>query len=171
MLHHQPDAPPAPRRSAEHVFTERFDALAAIAYRVAFRILGDRHICEEIAQEALARAYSRWRKVSSYAEPWVAKVAGNLAIDQVRKKPAATVATAPTEDTDVDATVTLRLDLQQALRSLPPRQRETLILRYLADMPESAVGKALGIRPGSVKQHLHRGTEAMRALLIDPAGG
>ncbi|MCU1394322.1 MAG: putative LytR family regulatory protein [Ilumatobacteraceae bacterium] len=45
------------------VFTDRFEALASIAHRVSFRILGDRHLAEEIAQEALARAYSRWTKV------------------------------------------------------------------------------------------------------------
>ena len=121
------------------------------------------------AQEALARAYSRWNKVSTYANAWVARVAGNLAVDLLRKKklptPAAQVGV------EQDAVVVLRIELQRALQILPTRQREAMILRYLADMPEAAVGKALGIRPGTVKQHLHRGAEAMRSLLIDPAGG
>ena len=151
------------------MFTERFDELAAVAYRVAYRIHGDRHVAEDIAQEALARAYSRWNKVSTYANAWVARVAGNLAVDLLRKKKLP----APAEQVGVeqDAMVVLRMELQRALQILPTRQREAMILRYLADMPEAAVGKALGIRPGTVKQHLHRGAEAMRSLLIDPAGG
>jgi RNA polymerase sigma-70 factor, ECF subfamily len=151
------------------VFTERFDELAAIAYRVAFRIIGDRHIAEEISQESLARAYSRWNKVAGYANAWVARVAGNLTVDVLRKKKLP--APADQHGSDLDAIVVLRIELQRALQILPTRQREALILRYLADMPEAAVGKALGIRPGTVKQHLHRGTEAMRSILIDPAGG
>lgn len=67
-------------------FDERFDALAAIAYRVAFRILGDRADAEEIAQETMARAYARWRSVAGHAEPWVAKVATNLALGAWRKR-------------------------------------------------------------------------------------
>ena len=50
-------------------FDRRFDDLAAIAYRVAFRVLGDRGDAEDVAQEALARAFARWRTVSSHAEP------------------------------------------------------------------------------------------------------
>lgn len=157
------------RHHQDLVFTERFDELAAIAYRVAFRIIGDRHVAEDIAQESLTRAYSRWHKVSGYADAWVARVAGNLSVDMLRKKRLP----APVDQAGVelDANVVLRMELQRALQILPTRQREALILRYLADMPEAAVGKALGIRPGTVKQHLHRGTEAMRSLLIDPAGG
>ena len=157
------------RNQADLVFTDRFDELAAIAHRVAFRIIGDRHVAEEIAQEALARAYSRWTKVSAYAEAWVARVAGNLAVDLLRRKKLP----APLVQTGVapDAAVVLRMELQDALRNLPTRQREAMILRYVADMPETEVGKALGIRPGTVKQHLHRGAAAMRSLLIEPNGG
>lgn len=157
------------RNQTDLVFTERFDELAAIAHRVAFRIIGDRHVAEDIAQEALARAYSHWPKVSAYANGWVARVAGNLAVDLVRRKRLP----APTEQTShaPDTAVVLRMELQHALRTLPRRQREALILRYVADMAEAEVAKVLGIRPGTVKQHLHRGTEAMRSLLIEPNGG
>lgn len=67
-------------------FDERFDALSAIAYRVAYRLLGDRGEAEEVAQEALARAYARWRKVADYDKPWVARVALNLALGRTRRR-------------------------------------------------------------------------------------
>src|SRR4051794_24988030 len=121
MSQRPPEDAPGTRAHTHEVFTQRFDDLAAIAYRVAFRILGDRHQAEELAQEALARAYSRWRKVSAYAEPWVARVAGNLAIDVVRRKPLPDIADGvPAEH---DSVVVLRMELQQALRALPTRQR------------------------------------------------
>ena len=52
-----------------------------------------------------------------------------------------------------------------ALRRLPDRQREVLVLRYFADWSEAAIADALGIAPGSVKAHAHRGLAALRARL------
>ncbi len=45
---------------ASPTFDDRFGVLAAVAYRVAYRLLGDRSDAEEVAQEALARAAVRW---------------------------------------------------------------------------------------------------------------
>ena len=66
-------------------FDTEFEALWGRAYGVAYVVLGDRGESEDIAQETLARAHVRWDKVSAYAGPWVVRVAGNLAIDRVRK--------------------------------------------------------------------------------------
>jgi DNA-directed RNA polymerase specialized sigma24 family protein len=74
------------QRTGPPRFDERFDALSAIAYRVAYRLLGNREDAREVAQEALARAYARWRKVAGHDEPWVARVATNLAIGRWRKR-------------------------------------------------------------------------------------
>jgi RNA polymerase sigma-70 factor (sigma-E family) len=52
-----------------------------------------------------------------------------------------------------------------ALRRLPDRQREVLVLRYFADWSEAAIADALGIAPGSVKAHAHRGLAALRTRL------
>lgn len=164
-------------------FEERFDALAAISYKVAYRLVGDRADAEDLAQEALARAYASWRKVSGYDEAWVIRVTTNLAIGRWRKE-RRTVASAdaPTlarrgrpEDerpgrrhhvgVTAQADVAERLELMAALRALPRRQREVVALRYLADMPEAAVVAALGCAPGTVKQHAHRGLAALRRHL------
>ena len=59
-------------------FEEAFDGLYHLAYRVAYRLLGRRAEAEDVAQEALARAYVRWFRVEDHAEPWVAKVSTNL---------------------------------------------------------------------------------------------
>jgi len=167
-------------------FEERFDALAAISYKVAYRLVGDRADAEDLAQEALARAYASWRKVSGYDEAWVIRVTTNLAIGRWRKE-RRTVASAdvPTlarrgrpEDerpgrrhlvgVTAQADVAERLELMAALRALPRRQREVVALRYLADMPEAAVVAALGCAPGTVKQHAHRGLAALRRHLGHP---
>src|SRR5262249_10343275 len=63
-----------------------FDELAAIAYRVAFRIVGQRDEALDLAQEAMARAFARWRRVHPHAPAWVTRITTNLALDVVRKR-------------------------------------------------------------------------------------
>ena len=67
-------------------FELAFADLYRLAYRVAFRILGDRAEAEDIAQEALARATLRWDKLHDRPEGWVTRVASNLALDRYRRR-------------------------------------------------------------------------------------
>ena len=50
----------------------------------------------------------------------------------------------------------------RALDGLPPRQRAALTLRYVHDLPDAAIAKALGCRTGTVRSLLSRGREALR---------
>ena len=140
-------------------FEEAFDDCYRVAYRAAFRLLGTRDDAHDAAQEAMTRAYVRWRRIHEYAEAWAARVATNLAIDVVRKR--ARVATAAPAGA-ADDRLEERLDLVNALARLPRRQRDVVALRFLADRTEDDVARALGISIGSVKQHAHRGLEALR---------
>ena len=49
-----------------------------------------------------------------------------------------------------------------AVRALPPRQREALVLRYYADLSEAQTAEAMGISAGAVKSHTARGLAALR---------
>ena len=144
-------------------FEEQFDDLYARAYGVAFQLLGRRTEAEDVAQETLARCFVHWRRVRDYAEAWVVRVAGNLAIDAWRRsrKVRGSVNDA-TADVTTPGPDPQRLDLHHALRQLSRRQREVLMLRFLADLPEADVAQALGCSVGSVKQHAARGLAALR---------
>jgi RNA polymerase sigma factor (sigma-70 family) len=52
-----------------------------------------------------------------------------------------------------------------ALRRLPVRQREALVLRYYADLSEAEIAAAMGVSAGSVKTHAHRGLATLAELL------
>jgi len=148
---------------AESEFEARYDALLRLGYRAAYRLLGERAAAEDVASEALARAFSRWSKVRGHAAPWVVTVATNLALDVGRSRArAASLRWMLVEELQPDPHVDLRLDLQQALRSLPRRQREVLALRYLGDFTEQATAEALGIDVGTVKTHASRGLARLR---------
>jgi RNA polymerase sigma factor (sigma-70 family) len=149
-------------------FDDEFRDLAGVAYRVAYRILGDRTTAEDIAQESMARAYQHWSKIGGYRQSWIARVAGNLAIDRVRRLPRHSRAglQPDAEQISVD-----RLDLQRALLELPKRQRDAVVLRYIADLSEADVATLLGCSAGAVKSHLSRGTTRLRLILNDSQGG
>jgi RNA polymerase sigma factor (sigma-70 family) len=54
-----------------------------------------------------------------------------------------------------------------AIADLPRRQRECVVFRYWLDLPEREIADALGIAPGSVKSHLHRGLAVLETRLED----
>jgi RNA polymerase sigma-70 factor (sigma-E family) len=148
-------------------FEEVFPVLARDAYRVAYRLLGDRTEAEDVAQEACARTFSRWASVRDHAEPWCIRVASNLALDLLRARTRAvrrnerlrTNEVAPVPQTDQ------RLDLYAALERLPRRQRETVVLRYLGDLSEAQTADLLGCSVGTVKTHASRGLAALKEVI------
>ena len=152
--------------TVEEGFDDVFPGLFRSAYRVAYRLLGSREDAADCAQEACARACADWTKLTrgGSALPWVVRVSSNLAIDRLRKvrtsRTRAAPATAPVRDPDPE-----RLDLYRALDALPRRQREVIVLRYLADLPESAIAEVLGCSVGTVKSNASRGRAALRAVL------
>lgn len=152
----------------EAAFDEAFDRLYPQARALAHRILGDVARAEEVAAEALARAYARWRRLVNvdYLDAWVLRVTGNLAVDVVRRKRA--LVPRPVDNDDTDGVV-LRMALVEALRTLPKRQREVLVLCYLADLRHQDAARVLGITEGAVKAHVHRALSALRVRLADPS--
>jgi RNA polymerase sigma-70 factor (sigma-E family) len=148
-------------------FDRAFPDLYRSAYRVAYKLLGSPEDARDLAQEALARAYSRWPKVCTLNEPaaWVTRVTTNLAFDIFRRRRLQRRHELPADVAGPDAD---HLDLYQALKTLPKRQREVVVLRYLADQSEAATADALGCSPGAVKQHASRGLAALRARLSLP---
>ncbi len=145
-------------------FEDTFTRLFPRAYRLARRILGDAEAAEDVAAEALARAYAQWPRVESlpYRDGWILKVTTNLAIDRLRRHPADQPVPAALLAEDA---LVLRLALTAALRSLPRRQRQAVALRYLGELSEAEVAKALDVSVGSVKTHTHRGLAALRTKL------
>ena len=145
-------------------FEAAFDELFPRAVRLANKLLRDRAAAEDVAAEALARTYARWSKVSvlPYRDGWVLKVATNLAIDRLRRRPPDV---RPVAADDFEDGVELRLALNAALLTLAPRQREAVALHYLGGLSDREVAQALGISLGSVKTHIHRGIKCLRARL------
>ena len=145
-------------------FEDVYWALYLRALATAFRVLGNRDAAEDVAADALARAHLNWARIAGlpHRDAWVLRVASNLALDAARRKtpePAA-VQHVTFEERTVD-----RITLVRALRKLPRRQRQSVTLRYLAQLSHEEVAAALGIAEASARVHVHRGLLALRSLL------
>jgi RNA polymerase sigma factor (sigma-70 family) len=147
-------------------FDEAYPGLFRQAYQVAFRLLGSREDAADAAQEACARAFARWTEVSKHPSPraWVARVSGNIAIDVHRRR--ATARRKSRSDVTVGAGLDgERVDLHRALDSLPSRQRQVVLLRYVADLPEAVVAAELGCSVGNVQSLAARGLAGLRTTM------
>ena len=154
---------------ADDEFQRFFAELFPAAYRVAWRLVGNVTTAEDIAAEALARVFMRWRRVRELRrrEAWVLRVTTNLAIDHLRRKTPLIEPPLPLDEADATAT---RLALAAALRALPQRQREVVVLRHLHGYTQDEVAEALGVSSETVKTHLRRGVEALRERLGEEFG-
>jgi RNA polymerase sigma factor (sigma-70 family) len=131
----------------------------------------DRDLARDATQEAFARALRRWRKVREMDRPdgWVYVVAMNQLRDHWRRSERRRDRAASIDDGATDNTggVATRLSVREAIATLPPRQREAVVLRYLADLPLADVAEAMGCALGTVKATLHHAMQAMRVELDD----
>ena len=146
-------------------FEALFDRLWRKSVRLAERLVGTGD-AEDVAVEAFARALERWERVRRlpHLDAWMLRVTTNAALDTLRRT-RRTVSVDRAEVVSPLDTVALRLALGEALRRLPRRQSEVIVLRYLAQLSEPEVAAALGISLGTVKTHARRGVATLRHQL------
>jgi RNA polymerase sigma-70 factor (ECF subfamily) len=132
---------------------------------------GDRGVAEELAQEALVRAWERWSKVSTLESPeaWTFRVGMNLANSWFRRRSAERRARGRLripDPPDVDpATVAA---VRDAVTALPPRQRATIIARFYLGHSVDETAALLECAPGTVRAATHQAIANLRrAGLVD----
>jgi RNA polymerase sigma-70 factor (ECF subfamily) len=144
---------------------------------VVSSLTGDRAAAEDIVQEAFATAMRRWATVSGYERPgdWVKRVAVNRAISRFRRRQSESRAlTRLVGRTGDDETIDLTEaapdgwgddPLWAAVRRLPRRQAQAVVLVYVDDLSLDRVAEILHCSVGSVKTHLHRARQRLAAEL------
>jgi RNA polymerase sigma-70 factor (sigma-E family) len=153
---------------ADGALTALFHAHYTGLLRLATALHGDAAAAEDAVQDAFARLYCRWHglrdpdKALAYLRSSVA----NSARSRFRRLRVARRHTPPhvPHAASAEESALLRDEhvvVVRALRSLPARQQEVLVLRYFGGMSETAIAAALGVSAGSVKKHASRGIAAL----------
>ena len=153
-------------------FTSFYAAARDDCLRIVLVSVGDRQLAEDLVAEAFTRAWMSWRKVSRHPAPraWVVRTALNTHVSWWRRRRRETalggldVAAPAGQDFGLDDA------LLTAVRRLPPRQQEVLILRIFFDLDTQATASVLGIAPGTVGVHLHRALAALRGQVPSLSG-
>jgi RNA polymerase sigma-70 factor (ECF subfamily) len=142
-------------------FQTMYEAEFAKVFRAVALMCGDRGIAEDATQEAFARALARWRRLrgASWAAGWVTTTAINVARRQLRRSHVPV--DVPGAEPDREAV----LDLRAAIRRLPVRQQEAVVLHYLLDLPIADAASAMRCDEGTVKTHLSRARITLGRLL------
>jgi RNA polymerase sigma-70 factor (ECF subfamily) len=152
--------------------SDDFDAFylatgARVVHQV-YAVCGDLGDAQDAVQEAYARAWARWPRLSGYDDPeaWVRTVAWRLAANRWRSlrrwlsARARLDAPAPAGEPSPD-----RVAIVTALRRLPEVQRRIVVLHYIGDLSVAQIVATTGIPAGTVKVYLARARAALAPLL------
>jgi RNA polymerase sigma-70 factor (sigma-E family) len=132
----------------EEFVLARRDALL----RTAYLLTGNHHDAEDLVQTALIKVVPKWGRISHRPEPYVRQVLARESVNRWRgRRWRETTTDVVPERTHHDSTD--RVGLLEELRTLSPRQRAVLVLRYLDDLSEADTAAALGISQGTVKTY------------------
>jgi RNA polymerase sigma-70 factor (ECF subfamily) len=164
-------------RGDESALGELYDRYGRIAYGLALRILRDRALAEDAVQEAFLAVWrTAGRFLAGQGKPstWILTLVHRRAVDIVRREerrradPLDEIAQPTGEATDQEAWLRAqRQVVQEALRKLPPEQREALELAYYGGFTQSELAERLGQPLGTIKSRMFSGLKRLRELLAE----
>ncbi len=168
----------------QNAFGEIVEMYKDKVFQISYRMLGNRHEAEDIAQEAFIRAYvniQSYKKEFKFST-WLYRITTNLCIDRIRKKKPdyyldAEVAGTegltmysqipsklrlPEEDVE---SLELHDTIQNEIMKLPEKYRSVIVLKYIEELSLKEISEILDMPLGTVKTRIHRGREALRKRL------
>jgi RNA polymerase sigma-70 factor (sigma-E family) len=159
-------------------FEEFIDVRLAALLRYATVVTCDPHLAEDITQEVLLRAQSRWAGIMRMDQPeaYVKRMVLNEFLSWRRRRAARTV---PMSQESLDAAagpqsdptekINERDDLVRRIASLPPKQRAVIALRYFENRTDEEIADLLDCAVGTVRSHASRALAALRGALVGPS--
>ncbi len=161
---------------------------ATAAVNLAARLVNDRALAEDLAQEAFARAFGRLVTYDPQGRfaAWFLQIVRNVTIDHLRHKRLHTVSLSQFEDTGYPDPPSGAADtspyrqaargelsgaIDRALQCLRPEYREVVVLRYQEGLTNLEIADMLALPLGTVKTHLHRARRELASLLVEAGWG
>jgi RNA polymerase sigma-70 factor (sigma-E family) len=154
-------------------FEEFVVARSAALLRFGWLVCSDAYEAEDLVQGALAGAYRHRRRLSRHdIEPYMRRSIVNAQATRWTRSLRRTVILddlhLPEVPHDAHSAVEDRVWALQLLRSLPPRQRAVLVMRYVYDLDEATVARELGVTRGTVKSQASKALASLRAATPQP---
>jgi RNA polymerase sigma-70 factor (sigma-E family) len=147
--------------------TALYEAHALSLIRLAYVMLGDRPAAEDVVQEAFLGLYKRWSQLRDTASaPGYLRASVlngcRMVLRSRARRDSRGASELPWESAEAAALVgEEHRHLLLAIRALPPRQREALVLRYYLDLSEEETARSMGIGRGTVKSATSRALAAL----------
>jgi RNA polymerase sigma factor (sigma-70 family) len=164
-------------RSDEAALAELYDRFGGIAYGLALRVLRDASLAEDAVQDAFLQI---WRSAGTFdpkrakASTWLLTFVHRRAVDLVRREERRRTEPTPLapepEERGADEDAELRSRRQivrDALRRLPPEQREAIELAYYGGLTQSELAARLDQPLGTIKSRMFTGLQRLRVLLVE----
>ena len=164
-------------RAHENALGELYDRYGRVAYGLALRIVRDPSLAEDAVQEGFLAV---WRSAGAFLaeqgkpSTWILTLVHRRAVDLVRREERRRAD--PLDDTEqptgeaTDEEAWLRAQrqvVQEALRKLPPDQREAIELAYYGGFTQSELAEKLGLPLGTIKSRMFTGLKRLRELLAE----
>jgi len=149
-------------------FDECYRTTSRRLFSYAYALTGDWAEAQDVVQEAYAKAWRQWSRLSRYqdVEGWLRLIVHRQTVDSWRRlrrwRRAMPLLTTPER---VDGADELTVVVSQALRELPVAQRRVMALHYLFDLPVAQIAVDTGMPVSTVTTWLARGRAAMSAAL------
>lgn len=142
--------------------------------RVAYLLVRDHHLAQDLVQESLARLHRHWARVSDFGEPdaYVRTIMFNQLLSWRRRhswteRPIADVGETAATDNALDAGAE-RDAMWTMLGELPPRQRAVIVLRFYEDLDDDAIARLLSCSPATVRSHASKAVARLRSVVAEP---
>lgn len=168
----------------QDAFAEIVEIYSNSIYQLGYRMLGNRHEAEDIAQEAFIRAYVNIKSFNQDLKfsTWLFRIATNLCIDRIRKKKpdyyldaevsgtdgltmySQLSSNSPLPETELES-LELQESVQKEILKLPEKYRSVIVLKYIEELSLNEISEILDLPLGTVKTRIHRGREALRQQL------
>ena len=154
----------------EHAFRRLFEERHAELSRLAYLLTGEPAVADDLAADAFVEVWRHWHRVAAADNPvaYARGIVANLARQWIRRRTrerAGLLGLGPVHRAGEESDRGAVLDVRAALRRLPQRRRECVVLRYAFDVPEREVAEILGISVGAVKSQSSRGAAQLSTYL------
>lgn len=164
----------------ERALASLYDAMSALAFGLALRVVGSADVAEDVVQDAFMRIWhraDRYEPSRGQARPWILRVVRNVAIDRLRTADArgraetrsqtdTSLLSVPEEPDETASRSERSRTLRRALAELPAEQRRALEIAYFEGLSHSEIAERERMPLGTVKTRIRDGVLRLREKIM-----